>query len=110
SCCPMVMAFHEGATEIKEHHIFHNPTGIAKAILRGNPSGCYPYVNSIVRESGGTMVGVSEEEIVVARERIRRLDDIETGYCGAATVAAVTQLASRKLIPSTDTVLLNLTD
>ena len=110
TCCQMVMAFQEGCNEIQERHIFHNPTGIAKAILRGNPSGCYPYVNSMVRESGGTMVSVTESEIVNARERIRSLDGIETGYCGAATVAAVTKLAASKAIASGETVLLNLTD
>ncbi|GAB4202921.1 MAG: hypothetical protein Fur006_56820 [Coleofasciculaceae cyanobacterium] len=40
----MVRAFEEGSPTIKPHHIVHNPTGIAKVILRGDPSACYPYV------------------------------------------------------------------
>ena len=110
SCCPMVKAFDEGSSEIQEHHVFHNPTGIAKAILRGNPSGCFPYVNSIVRESGGTMVSVSEADILAARARVKELEDMDAGYCGAATIAAVTALASRGAIDPGETVLLNLTD
>jgi len=110
SCCPMVKAFDEGSSEIKDHHVFHNPTGIAKAILRGNPSGCFPYVNSIVRESGGTMASVSEADILTARGRVKELEDIDAGYCGAATIAAVTALAGRGAIEPGETVLLNLTD
>jgi threonine synthase len=110
SCCPMVRAFNDGSSEIKEHHIFHNPTGVAKAILRGNPSGCYPYVYAAVRQSGGTMVSVTEAEIVAARDRLKELDGVDTGYCGAATVAAVTALAGRGDIGREETVLLNLTD
>lgn len=110
SCAPMVHAFTEGASEMQPHHIVENPNGIAKAILRGNPSGCYPYVYATVKESGGTMVSVSETQIREAQERLRRLDGIEAGYCGAATVAAVVSLANRGLIPPHETVLLNLTD
>lgn len=110
SCCPMVKAFQEDSPELKEHHVFHNPTGIAKAILRGNSSASYPYVYSIVRESGGTMVSVSEAEILDARQRLKRLDDVDSGYCGSATVAAVAALSARQAIPSGDAVLLNLTD
>jgi len=110
SCCPMVKAFDEGSAEIKDHHVFHNPTGIAKAILRGNPSGCYPYVYSIVRDSGGTMASVSEAEILTARARVRELEDVDAGYCGAATIAAVTALARRGAIGQSETVLLNMTD
>ena len=38
TCCPMVRAFEEGASEIDERHIVQSPTGIAKAILRGTPA------------------------------------------------------------------------
>jgi len=99
SCCPMVKAFQEGSPEIEERHVFHHPTGIAKAILASNPSDSYRFVNSIVRESGGTMLSVSEAGILNARDRLRRLDGIDTGYCGAATVAAVASLAARGAIP-----------
>ena len=83
---------------------------IAKAILRGNPSACYPYVYDCVRESGGTIVSVSETEILEARESLRELEGLDEGYCGSATLAAVTRLAACGLIDRRDTVLLNLTD
>ncbi len=110
SCCPMVRAYEEGSLEIEERHIVHNPAGIAKAILRGDPSGCYPFVHDAVRESGGTFVAVSESEILEAKARLKEMEDLDSGYCGSATVAAVAKLAARGRIPRQDTVLLNLTD
>jgi threonine synthase len=110
TCCPMVKAFEEGSPEIKEHHVFHNPTGIAKAILRGDPRGCYPYVYSAVRDSEGTFVSVSESEILEAQVRLREMENLECGPCGGTTIAAVTKLSRKGLIPQGDTVLLNLTD
>ena len=110
SCAPMVSAFEDGSPEILEHHVVPNPTGIAKAILRGNPMQCYPYVYSMVKESGGTFVRVSESEILEAQARVRELEGLACGYCGAATIAALGQLAARDAIGSGDTVLLNLTD
>jgi threonine synthase len=110
SCSPMVKAFEEGSAEIHEHHVVRNPTGIAKAILRGNPVHCYPYVYNMVTESGGTFVSVSETEILEAQARVRELEGLACGYCGAATIAALARLAARNAIGSGDTVLLNLTD
>jgi threonine synthase len=110
SCSPMVRAFQEGSAQIQERHIFENPIGIAKAILRGNPSGCYPYVYSIVRQSGGTFTSVSEAEIMKAQSQMKSLEEVISGYCGSASLAAVAALARRGQILSSDTVLINLTD
>lgn len=110
TCCPMVRAYQEGSREIQEHHIFHNPTGIAPAILRGNPSACYPYVYDAVVESQGTFVAVGRNEILEAQSRLKESDGVQAGYCGSATVAAVMRLAAEGRIKSDETVLLNLTD
>jgi threonine synthase len=110
SCAPMVTAFEEGSAEILDRHIVPNPSGIAKAILRGNPTHCYPYVYTMVNESGGTFVSVSEGEILDAQAQLRELEGIDCGYCGAATIAAIRKLAAKRTIGADETVLLNLTD
>jgi threonine synthase len=110
TCCPMVKAYEDGAAEMEERHVFKNPTGIAKAILRGDPRGCYPYGYAALKESDGTFVSVSESEILEAQARLREMEGIECGPCGGTTIAAVTKLARQGRIPSRDTVLLNLTD
>lgn len=110
TCCPMVKAWEESSPVIREHHIFPNPTGIARAILRGNPSGCYPYVYEMVRASDGLMVRVSESEIREGKARVEDLEGVPCGYSAATTVAAVEQLARRGAVHPTETILLNLTD
>lgn len=110
SCCPMVRAYEEGSPVIREHHIVRNPSGIAQAILRGDPSGSYPYVYQMVRESGGTFVRVSEAEIHEGQARLQGLEGIACGYCGAATIAAAAKLVRQGTLRPDETVLLNLTD
>jgi threonine synthase len=110
SCCPMVRAFEEGSPVIKRRHIVPNAIGIARAILLGDPSDCYPYVYEIVQESGGTFVRVSEDEIHEAQARLVEIEGIHCGYAAAATVAALVRLVDRGAIRTDDTVLLNLTD
>ena len=95
---------------IKRHHIVPNPGGIAKAILLGDPSDCYPYVYEIVQESGGTFARVSESEIREAKARLVEIEGIDCGYTAATTVAALIRMASQGAIRADETVLLNLTD
>ena len=110
SCCPMVKAYEGGSPVIRPADIFHRPTGIAKAILRGNPSNCYPYVYQMVIDSRGVFVSVLESEIVQAKEQTEQLEGLEVGYSAAAAIAAARKLARRGVVPAGETVLLNLTD
>ena len=52
TCAPMVHAFADGSEVIRPEHLVANPTGIAEAILRGDPTKAYPHVRRIVIESG----------------------------------------------------------
>src|SRR4029453_4014748 len=53
TCSPMVNAFAARSPVIRAHPIVRDPTGIATAIQRGNPTKVYPYIQRLVRESGG---------------------------------------------------------
>jgi threonine synthase len=105
----MVRAWAEGCASIQPHHIVDHPHGIAAALLRGNPGGCYPYVYEIVRDSRGTMSSVSEAEIREAKDLLYACENLHCGYEGAATVAALRNLAASKTVGPSDVVLLNLT-
>lgn len=109
SCAPMVRAFEEGSPTIKPHHIVHNPTGIAKIILRGDPSACYPYVYQMLLDTNGTAVSVSEEEILEARALLNDLENLDCCNTSATTIAALKKLAMRGDVKPNDCVLLNLT-
>src|SRR3954452_15069733 len=70
TCAPMISAWEDDSEVIRPEHIVERPTGIAQAILRGNPSRAYPHVREIVVESGGGFVAVSESEIREARDQV----------------------------------------
>lgn len=109
TCRPMVHAWEEGSETIRPHHIVKHPSGIAEAILRGNPTRAYPHIRRITIESGGTMVAVTEEEIRRAQALV--LEDEGVKICPAAgtAVASIIKLAARRPECSGETILINLT-
>jgi threonine synthase len=109
TCAPLVRAFSEGSPDCKPEHVVARPTGIAKAILRGDPRRVYPYVRHIVLESGGTMAAVSEAEIREARTMIRELEGLDPCFSAAAAFAGLLQRVRKDQFPKGDVVVVNLT-
>jgi len=109
SCAPMVSAWQEGADRIQEHHIVRKPRGIAKAILRGDPSGVYPYMREIVQHSRGEFTSVSENEILGAQSLVGDLEGIVICPSASAAVAGLIKLRKSGRVGRDDTVLINLT-
>lgn len=100
TCAPMVRAFAEGCEKIEDRHVVSNPTGIAEAILRGNPSMAYPHVRRVVLESGGGFIAVSESAIREARTMIEEFEGISPCFSSAAAFAGVVQgVKSGRLSP-----------
>ena len=109
TCAPMVRAFEEGSGVIKPHHVVHRPSGIAKAILRGDPSRAYPYVHEMVVESGGTFTSVSEAQIREARAMIEDYENVSPCFSASAAFAGLVRLVRENQFPVRDTVVVNLT-
>jgi threonine synthase len=109
SCAPMARAFLDGSENVRPGDIVPRPSGIAEAILRGDPTRVYPYVRHIVIESGGTFAVVSESEIREARAMVEELEGISPCFSASAALAGVIQLVRRGKFPREDTVLVNLT-
>jgi threonine synthase len=109
TCCPIVDAFEEASPTIKPHHIVEQPHGIAEAILRGNPTGCYPYVYRMLRETNGLAVRVSEAEIRAGQRDLQELEGVVCCPDGATTVAALRKLAARGAVAPAEVVMLNVT-
>ena len=109
TCAPMVNAFDEGSDVIKPHHVVHRPSGIAKAILRGDPSRAYPYVHAFVVESGGAFTSVSEGQIREARTMIEEYENLAPCFSASAAFAGLTRLVRENRFPVNDTVVVNLT-
>jgi len=110
SCNPMVRAWRESSAIILPHHIIPNPQGPAKAILRGDPSGSYPYVYEAVKESGGTLEDVTEEEMLKLQGELEARESIRCGWCSAAALAAVRKMVLGGALDPDSVVLVNMTD
>ncbi len=109
SCAPMVHAFADNSETIRPEHIVRRPTGIADAILRGDPTKAYPRVRRIVMESGGGFVAVSEAEIREARRKVEDYEGISPCFSASTAVAGLIKLARTDGIDRDAVVMVNLT-
>jgi threonine synthase len=109
SCAPMVRAYEEGSSAILPRHVVARPEGIAEAILRGDPTRVYPYVRSIVVESGGDLVAVSEDEIREARRLTEDLEGISPCFSASTAVAGLIKKLRKGTFPRKESVMVNLT-
>jgi len=109
SCAPMVRAFAENSEIIRPEHRIACPSGIAEAILRGDPSRAYPHIRRIVMQSGGTFVAVGEAEIRAAREDCETLEGVRVCFSAAAAVAGLAALTKTGAIAPNAVIVVNLT-
>lgn len=109
SCCPMYLAYRENSPAIRPEHIFHNPKGIAQAILRGDPTPTYPYIKSILDEVDGLVAVANEREIVEATRLVEETERISVGYSAGCAVAGAARLVRSGQIDQSQCVLVNLT-
>jgi threonine synthase len=108
-CSPMVKAWEEKSSIIEKHHIFEKPSGLAKAILRGNPQRSYPYIYNIVKETGGEFVMVTQKEIIEAQELVLKTEKIDICPTSACTIAALKKMLGNGVVKREEVVLVNLT-
>jgi threonine synthase len=103
-CAPIVRAFHQG---LDQAPLWQNATTIASGLRV--PSAVADYLMlSIIRQSRGTALTVTDEEIIEAMPEIGAQEGVFAAPEGAATWAAAKHLLSDKLIhPEERIVLMN---
>ena len=109
SCSPLVDAWQDGAETIQPEHIVTEPSGIAMAILRGDPTRVYPYMRDIVMESGGSFQAAPEQAIREARTLVLELEGIDICFSAATAVAGLIRAVVLGQVASDARVLINLT-
>ena len=109
SCAPMANAFGARSETIEPRHRVARPSGIAEAILRGDPTNTYPYIRRIVLESEGDFVAASEADIRTARTQIEALEGINVCFSASAAIAGLTRFAREHPELREQVVLVNLT-
>ena len=109
TCAPQVNAWKDGSREILPKHLVPQPTGPARGIMRGDPTHVYPYMQALVRESGGTFESASERQILDAQRLIRETEGIPACAASACTLAGLRKLIAQGTVSKEETVMLNIT-
>jgi threonine synthase len=101
-CAPIVRAFEEGADHAEP---WTDAQTLAAGIRVPSAIGDYLILRA-VRESGGTALAVTDEEIVTAQRTLGRLSGIYTAPEGAATFAAISHLVASGFLGGDERVVL----
>jgi threonine synthase len=92
-CSPVAQAFAAGQDVVKPVR----PDTIAKSLAIGNPADG-PYALDAVRESGGAIDSVTDQEIVDAIRLLARTEGIFAETAGGVTVATLAKLAAAGVV------------
>ena len=103
-CAPVVRALEDGL-EFPEPV---KPSTIAKSIAIGNPADGFQVVKT-VKETGGSGVASTDEEILQAMELLAETEGIFTEPAGGATLAGAVKLVTSGVIPSNESVVICIT-
>ncbi|HET7481695.1 MAG TPA: threonine synthase [Actinomycetota bacterium] len=101
-CSPVANAFAAGAEDVQPV----KPNTVAKSLAIGDPADGY-YVLKEVRENGGRVVAVPEEDVVAGIRLLARTEGLFTETAGGVTVSALESLVREGAIgPDDETVIL----
>jgi threonine synthase len=92
-CSPVATAFQAG----EEHVRPVKPDTIAKSLAIGNPADGF-YAIKTVRETGGGMDHVSDDEVVEGIRLLARTEGIFTETAGGVTIATLAKLAAAGVV------------
>lgn len=106
AAAPIVAAFEKGLTYVEPVVALDT---VAESIQVGNPASLGWRALAALRESGGTAVAVSDEEILEAQHLTGTLAGIFAEPAAAASVAAAKKMRERNIIGQEELVVCNLT-
>ena len=92
-CSPVATAFAEGSDVVRPVR----PDTIAKSLAIGNPADGY-YALGVVRESGGAIASVTDDEIVEGMRLLARTEGIFAETAGGVTIATLAKLAASGVV------------
>ncbi|MHB8329429.1 MAG: threonine synthase [Acidimicrobiales bacterium] len=98
-CAPVAQAFAEGADAIRPVR----PNTIAKSLAIGNPADGW-YALQAVRQSGGALEAVTDDEIIDGIKLLARTEGIFAETAGGVTIATLAKLAAKGVVRSDERV------
>lgn len=103
-CAPVAEAFATGSSVVRPVR----PHTIAKSLAIGNPADG-PYVLDEVRNSGGGLAAVCDEEIIDGIRLLARTEGVFAETAGGVTVASLRRLAQQGVVRADETVVAYIT-
>ncbi len=100
-CAPVVRAFETGAGRCE---FFADAQTVAAGLRVPRPF-ADRLILRVIRDSGGTAVGVTDEEMLASRSLVASMEGIQACLEGSATVAAAAKLAASGFIKPDDRVI-----
>src|SRR5579862_2811320 len=107
SCSPMVKAYRAVLNGTNDRLTVAKPTGLAEAILLGDPFASFDYVARAAKESDGGFVDVTSSEIAAALQRHAR--EVPLGDAAAVALASVYRMWEQGDLQESEGVLVALT-
>lgn len=104
-CSPMVKAFQDG-TDIAEPVVPHT---LIDVLSTGNPGYAYTQLFHILKQHGGAMVSVSDEQAFAAMRRVARREGLSMEPAAAVAFAGLEKLLADGTIQSDERVVVNCT-
>ncbi len=101
-CSPLVRAFDQGAERVT---FFENAKSIAGGIRVPGVFADRPILR-LLRQSQGTAIAVTDEEMITFQQRLATCDGLLASYESAATAAALARLVEQKWITPDEKVVL----
>jgi threonine synthase len=103
-CSPVATAWRDGSDTIRPV----KPDTIAKSLAIGNPADGY-FALDAVRQTGGGLAAVSDDEIVDAMRLLARTEGIFAETAGGVTIATLARLAREGVVRSDERVVVYVT-
>ena len=101
-CGPVAAAFAAGATEVEP---VGTPRTIVRSLAIGSPADGVPSLE-LARASGGSIEGISDEDVIAAVRDLAETEGILTETAGGVTVGALRRAIERGVIGADDEVVL----
>lgn len=105
-CAPMVTAYQRGS---ETPDVVASPRTRIGTLATGNPGRAYHFLRDYLRQHGGTMESVSDEETFRAMHVMAKIEGLSMEPGAAAAFAGLFKLVRRGLIRPDETVVINCT-
>lgn len=106
-CSPIVKAYENGRELFDPSYAISDPKTFVTTLANGNPAFSYPYVRKVIKESGGMVEAVSEDEVREAMDLIEKEEYLSCEPAAATALAGLIKCVKLGKIAKDAVILVN---